>query len=311
MRWGREGTTVPGPKVFEVEDCETMLKTFLKYGHNEVDTALTYNSGTSEEYLGEIDYKSLGVVVGTKLYPTRVWGVENGVTHTAVDIEKYLEVQLKSLKTDSVDLWYLHGPDRQVPFEETLKAVDKAFHQGKFKRFGLSNFKAWEVTEIVFLCEKNGWLKPTTYQGVYNCLHRNVEPELFPAIRKLGLAFYGFNPMVGGLLTDQLTRDGPESSAKIYVNRYWKAPYWDSLDLLNPLAKKHGLTQAEIALRWGVHHSLMKKEFGDNILIGASSSEHLDSNLKDLEKGPLPEEVVEALDKGWELVKGVASNYYH
>lgn len=52
----------------------------------------------------------------------------------------------------------------------------------------------------------------------------------------------------------------------------------------------------------------MKKEFGDNILIGASSSEHLDSNLKDLEKGPLPEEVVEALDKGWELVKGVASN---
>lgn len=56
------------------------------------------------------------------------------------------------------------GPDRQVPFEETLKAVDKAFHQGKFKRFGLSNFKAWEVTEIVFLCEKNGWLKPTTYQ---------------------------------------------------------------------------------------------------------------------------------------------------
>ncbi|KAI5479108.1 Aldo/keto reductase [Pseudohyphozyma bogoriensis] len=311
MRWGAPDSGGPGATVHDIKDCEEMLKVYVSQGHNEIDNAHIYNGGTAEEYLGQIDYKSLGIVVDTKLYPSARRGVPNGVTLSASDVRKYIDIQLKALKTDCIDLWYLHGPDRVVPIEETLQAVNELYKEGKFKRFGLSNFMAWEVAQAVTLCEEKGWIKPTAYQGVYNCLHRAVEPELFPCLRKFGLSFYGFNPMVGGLLTDQFTRADSEAHNAVYTGRYWKPQYFDALDLLNPLAKKHGLTQAEIALRWAVHHSAMKPEFGDHVLIGVSKVTHLEANLKDLEKGPLPEDVVKALDEGWQLVKSVASNYWH
>ena len=76
----------------------------------------------------------------------------------------------------------------------TLKAVNDLYEEGKFKRFGISNFTAWEVAEIVGICKANGYVVPVAYQGIYNAIHRNVEPELFPCLRKFGIAFYGFNP---------------------------------------------------------------------------------------------------------------------
>jgi len=76
------------------------------------------------------------------------------------------------------------------------------------------------------------------------------------------------------------------------------------------MAEKYNLTMAEIALRWIGHHSLLKREYGDSILIGASSLKHIEQNLVDLEKGPLPEEIVQALDIAWLKVKGDASRYY-
>ena len=96
--------------------------------------------------------------------------------------------------TSSIDMWYLHGPDRTTPFAVTLKAVDELHKEGKFKRFGISNFMSWEVAEMVSICRQNGYIQPTAYQGIYNAIHRKVEPELFPCLRKFGIAFYEFNP---------------------------------------------------------------------------------------------------------------------
>jgi aflatoxin B1 aldehyde reductase len=146
-----------------------------------------------------MDWKKRGLIMDTKLYPTKGANryMGNVVSHSAADCRKYLDIQLKALKTDSIDMWYLHAPDRSVPFEETLKAVDDLYKEGKFKRFGISNFMAWEVAHVVGLCEANGWIKPTAYQGIYNAIHRNVEPELFPCLRKFGLSFYEFNPLGG------------------------------------------------------------------------------------------------------------------
>ncbi|KAF2770535.1 hypothetical protein EJ03DRAFT_360604 [Teratosphaeria nubilosa] len=87
---------------------------------------------------------------------------------------------------------------------------------------------------------------------------------------------------------------------KSYRGRYWHDEYFDALDMLRPVAKKHGLTEAECALRWMTHHSLLKRETEDVIVIGASSVKHIEQNLVDLEKEPLPEEVLEALNKGWQ-----------
>ena len=98
------------------------------------------------------------------------------------------------LDDSSIDMWYLHGPDRGTPYEVTLKAVDELYKEGKFKRFGISNYMSWEVAEIVGICRANGWVQPTVYQGMYNAIQRKVELELFPCLRKFGIAFYEFNP---------------------------------------------------------------------------------------------------------------------
>ncbi|KAF9500382.1 hypothetical protein BDN71DRAFT_1440416 [Pleurotus eryngii] len=96
----------------------------------------------------------------------------------------------------TLEMWYLHAPDRSVPYGVTMKAVDELYKVGHFKRFGIGNYAAWEVTEIVGICKANGYILPTIYQGIYNlnAIHHSVEPELFPCLRNFGISFYGFNP---------------------------------------------------------------------------------------------------------------------
>lgn len=105
--------------------------------------------------------------------------------------------------------------------------------------------------------------------------------------------------------------DPNRNQGQNYRRRYWKDEYFDALDILRPVVKKHGLTEAEAALRWMTNHSLMKREYSDAIIIGASSAKQLDENLANLEKGPLPDEVVQAFDEGWLKVKGVCASYFH
>lgn len=92
---------------------------------------------------------------------------------------------------------------------------------------------------------------------------------------------------------------------------YWRDEYFTALDLLRPVAKKHGFTEAECALRWMNHHSQLKREHGDAIIIGASSIHHMEANMVDLEKRQLPDDVMEALDQGWEGCKGISIRYWH
>jgi len=151
--------------------------------------------------------------------------------------------------------------------------------------------------------------------------NRNVEPELFPCLRKFGISFYEFNPLCGGFFSGRYSslddkveagsRFDPERvQGKSYRNRYWNEHYFKALASIEAVAKVHNLTMAEIALRWVSHHGLMRREYGDAILIGASSTKHIEQNMIDLEKGPLPEAIIKALDEAWTLVKPYASNYY-
>ncbi|KAF7371138.1 Aldo/keto reductase [Mycena sanguinolenta] len=294
-----------GARVHNPKDIEAILDVFLKHGHRELDTARVYCGGTSEEYLGKINWQDKGIVMETKLYPAKGRDSTTG-SHSPEDLRKFLMMSLKALNTDKIEMWYLHGPDRSVPYEVTLKAVDELYREGHFKRFGISNYMAWEVAEM----------------GIYNAIHRGVEPELFPALRKFGIAFYEFNPLAGGFFTDRYVSmdEKPEAGSrfdperiqgKSYRNRYWKPAYFEALAAIRPVVAAHGLTMAEVALRWISHHSLLRREHGDAVLIGASSLAHIEQNLIDLEKGPLPDEVVVALDAAWQSVKPYASNYYH
>ncbi|KAJ7208769.1 Aldo/keto reductase [Mycena haematopus] len=309
MTFGAPGTD--GARVHETKDIEAILDVFLKHGHRELDTARVYAGGTSEAYLAKAKWEEKGILMETKLYPAKGQTITG--THSPEDLRKFLMVSLKELNTDKLEMWYLHGPDRSVPYEVTLKAVDELYREGHFKRFGISNYMAWEVAEIVGTCKQHGYVQPSAYQGIYNAIHRAVEPELIPALRKFGIAFYEFNPLAGGFFTDRYTSIDEKSEAgsrfdakgrqgQNYRARYWKPAYFDALAEVRPVVAKHGLSMAEVALRWISHHSLLRREYGDSVLIGASSLEHIEQ---------VPDEVVKALDAAYARVKSDVSPYYH
>ena len=97
--------------------------------------------------------------MGTELYPKPKY------THSPRDVRRGLIDSLEALKTEKVDMFYRHGPDRTVPFEETLRAVNELYKEGYFNRFGISNFLSYEIAKIYEICEEDGWIKPTVYQG--------------------------------------------------------------------------------------------------------------------------------------------------
>lgn len=112
--------------------------------------------------------------------------------HSKKNIAENVDISLAELKIPQINIEYLHAPDRTTPFEETVEAIDKAYKEGKFKKFGLSNYTAEEVEKIMQICEANGFVKPSVYQGQYNPIVRSGEKELFPVLRKHGIAFYAW-----------------------------------------------------------------------------------------------------------------------
>ncbi|KAJ7109183.1 Aldo/keto reductase [Mycena epipterygia] len=312
MTFGAPGKE--GARVHALSDVEAILDKFRSHGHVEIDSARTYCGGTSEEYLGQIDWKEKGLLIETKLSPRL------GISHSPEDLRKHLTASLKALNAKTLEMWYLHAPDRSVPYEETLKGVNDLYQEGYFKRFGISNFASWEVAEIVGICKANGYIQPSAYQGIYNAIHRAVEPELFPCLRKFGISFYEFNPLAGGFFTGRYSSpdDKPEAGSRFDPERnqgkpplrYWNDQYFNALAAIRPVVEKHNLTMAEVALRWISHHSLMSRDHGDSVLIGASSLDHIEQNLIDLEKGPLPDEVLKALDEAWTTVKPFSTKYF-
>ncbi|KAF7344268.1 putative aldo keto reductase [Mycena venus] len=264
----------------------------------------------SQSTEGSIGFEKRGLKVATKIFPTRGkkmwWLTADDLTHAPEDLRKGLNLSLAALKTNKLDIYYLHVPDRNVPYEDTLREINKMHTEGLFARFGLSNFPAWEVAQICEICKRNGWVMPTVYQGLYNAQHRVVEAELVP--------LYVYNPLAGGFLTSRYTRDQREFEFSDRYNperahaqhqraRFWSEANFAALDLLRAAVAAHGITESEAALRWLAHHSAIKKEFGDAVIVGAAGKKHLEENLEALDKGPLSADIVAALDAGWEQAR--------
>ncbi|CDZ96222.1 AKR7 [Phaffia rhodozyma] len=322
MTFGEEGAEQA--RVFTKEGAQEILDIFKSYGHVELDTARMYGFGGSEKKLAQMKAEDQGFVISTKVYPSargKGFLSQGQYTHSAADIHRALNDSLESLETSKVDIYYLHAPDRETPFENTLAGIDEEYKAGKFARFGLSNFTADEVKQIVEICKKNNYVQPTVYQGIFNAITRSAEKDLFPVLRENGISFYAYNPLGGGFFAGGFNKeskveegsrfDPNRSQGSMYRARYWKDVYFQAMDVINSTAKKNNLTTAEIAIRWSNHHSALDPKYQDAIIIGASSTRHIDQNLKDFEKGPLPQDVVDAVDKAWEIVKPEAPPYHH
>lgn len=158
---------------------------------------------------------------------------------------------------------------------------------------------------------------------MYNAITRSLEQELIPACKRYGLDVVIYNPIAGGIFSGKYkSADVPaegrysDSVGKMggmYRARYFKDATFEALRIIEPVVQKHNLTLIETALRWCVHHSALNITDGghDGIIMGVSSQAQLEANLTDCEKGPLPEEVVKALDEAWLVTKPTTPNYWH
>uniref|UniRef100_A0A8C4A7Q3 NADP-dependent oxidoreductase domain-containing protein n=1 Tax=Denticeps clupeoides TaxID=299321 RepID=A0A8C4A7Q3_9TELE len=302
----------------DAEVSEKMVAAFLRRGHGELDTAFMYNDGQSEAIIGALQLPDC-VRIATKANP---W---DGKTLKPDSVRSQLETSLKRLRRQSADIFYLHAPDHQNPVQETLRACNELHTEGKFKELGLSNYASWEVAEIYWICKHNNWILPTVYQGMYNATTRQVETELLPCLRYFGIRFYAYNPLAGGLLTGKYHYEDMDAVqpagrffgntwADAYRNRYWKKSHFQGIETVQrALEAAYGSekpTMTSAAIRWVYHHSHLKGEFGDGVIIGMSTMEQLHENLCASEEGPLKPEVVEAFKQAWDLVAHECPNYF-
>ena len=305
------GTMNFGPQV-DPAGSKEMVHRFLEAGHCELDSAYVYNNGETERILGTIfsEMANGSYSIATKVHP-RITGKLDG---EAVIMQ--LEESLQRLCLDSVDILYFHFPDRTTPSEDALETCAKLHAAGKFRELGLSNFPAWMVVDIWHLCKERGWPVPTVYQGLYNGLSRNVESELFDALRKTGMRFYAFNPLAGGLLTGKHANfqsdplPGRFSRLDSYKSRYWKKSFFEAVDSLAESCREADIKPVEAAFRWLIHHSKLDSSKGDGIIIGASSMAQFEQNMAVLKQDLLPEKVLMAYDLAWAEAKSDSPEYF-
>jgi len=310
MTFGTKGKS--GVRTDDPKECQRLLDIYFASGNKELDTARGYGEGTTEEYLSKLNIGD--AVIDTKVFPGKPGD------HNPTNLRRiFVDGSLKVLSPHKVRVLYLHAPDRSVPYEETVAEVDKLHKEGLFDIFGLSNFAAWEVAEIVGICDRYGYVRPRIYQAMYNAITRAIEPELVPALRKFGIRLVIYNPLAGGFFAGKVASpdgevekgsrfDSTTGQGQMYRQRYFKPAYFETLQKIKSVADKNGLKLTEIALRWCQHHSVLIP--ADGVIIGASSAQQLEENLADSAKGPLPKEVLDSLDEAWAVIGGTSPPYF-
>lgn len=283
-----------------------------------------YQGGKTEKVLGELN-AAKSFSVATKANPwwnikTHSSGTEQNHGLAPDAVREQLLTSLESLKTNRVNLFYLHAPDHNVPITDTLNAIHSLHQQNLFDEWGLSNFPAWQVVHIYHLCLANNIQPPTVYQGMYNCITRDVEKELFPALKLCKMRFYAYNPLAGGILTGRYKRDDDPSSGRFtnktvwgnkYRDRFWKKEVFDAVESIEACAAKHGTSLIQVVLAWLYYHSGLSAERGDGVILGGSTVEQITTNIETVQQlKPLPQEILTTIEEAWKTAAPVCEQYW-
>ncbi|KAJ4248768.1 hypothetical protein NW762_012606 [Fusarium torreyae] len=261
------------------DEVNSFLSTFAKRGYFHIDTSRIYSAhapGSSESRIGAVIKKEY--VVDTKVNSLQKGG------HSKANIVSDIDASLVALRVDYIHTMYLHIPDRLTHFKEACEAMNVAYEEGKIRQWGICNHTAKEVETFLNICEENGFVKPSVYQGQYNPIVRGGEKELLPMLRQHGIAFYAYSPAGAGFFAG--------NHKKIQAGGRFDQ---SATDKALSLASQHGIDGHAAALRWTAYHSALDKAYSDSILVGASSVEQLEMNIDAIEAGPLPHEVASAL----------------
>jgi 1-deoxyxylulose-5-phosphate synthase len=293
----------------DFEAAGRMIDTCVDTGINFLDTANVYNSGASEEMLGRLlEGRRKDFILASKVRNKMGDGVDlAGLSRGA--IFRAIEDSLRRLKTDYLDLYYLHLPDYAVPIEESLEAMNELVRQGKVRYLASSNYSGWQMVEMLWIAQRKGEQAPYVAQPMYNLIARGIEQEYLPMSKRFGVSNIVYNPLAGGLLTGKQRRDAPLPGTRfdnnrMYLDRYWHQADFDAVDQLQRIAAAAGRSLVSLALNWLYRHTPV-----ECIILGASRVDHLEQNLKALSDGPLNPETLQGCDKVWEALRGPTPKY--
>ncbi len=291
------------------EESLRILDCAFDAGINVWDTANMYTGGESERIVGQaLKGRREDILLATKVgHPAE--GKRNSQGLSRLAILSAVEASLKRLDTDYIDLYYLHLPDNDTGIEETMETMTGLVKAGKIRYVGISNYAAWQIADILALCDKRGYVPPVVTQNVYNLITRGVEAELVPFMKAHGLGMAAYNPIAGGLLTGKHRAGTPAAdtrfgSNQIYFRRYWSDENFAAVEKLTEIAGEAGLSLLELSMRW-----CLTRPGVVTVITGVSRLSQLEQNIASIQGEAPGEDTLEACDEVWRGLAGTRFAY--
>lgn len=283
-------------------ECRRMLDLYAEAGGNMIDTAVNYRDGASEEFLGELlSSRRESFVLGTKYTVSRDRSDPNAAGNHRKNLRASLEMSLRRLRTDYVDLYWVHMWDRHTPLEETMRALDDAVQAGKVLYVGISDAPAWVVARANTLAQWHGWSQFIGLQVPYSLLQRDIERELLPMAESLGLGVTAWSPLAGGVLSGKYTRAEAASGGRLAAESLSARDHAVS-QAVQDVADELGLTSSQVAIAWTMSRSPVIHP-----IIGARTAGQLRENLA--AGHTLPPEAIARLEEATGFTPGFPNDF--
>src|SRR6202171_4627657 len=293
------------------DESRKIYDAYREAGGNFVDTANLYTNGTSESLVGEFirDHRQ-SVVLATK-YTNAIAGTDpNAAGNHRKSMVQALEASLRRLKTDYVDLYWLHIWDQMTPVDEVMRAFDDLVRQGKVLYIGVSDAPAWWIAQANTLAELRGWTRFIGLQIEYSLIERTVERELIPMAKAFNLGVVAWSPLAGGFLTGKYHGEGKPDGGRM-TNEGVKAFYLEReqraalmISAVKLVSEQTGRSMAQVALAW-LHHQTVPVI----PIIGARKVSQLQDNLASLDL-ELSAEQLKSLDGASRIEPGFPQSMY-
>ncbi|MDI3422607.1 aldo/keto reductase [Streptomyces luteolus] len=269
----------------EQDEARKLFDLYIERGGNFIDTAVTYTDGSSERLLGEFTRDNReSLVLATKYTTLRRAGDPNSGGPHRKNLFASVETSLRQLRTDYIDLLYLHVWDSTTPVEEILRGMDDLVRQGKVLHVAISNTPAWQVSRMQAVADLRGWSPLVALQIEYSLIERTGERDLIPMAREMGLGVVPYSPLAGGVLTGKYSRDdltsthaavddGTRKSVTL-ANGVLTERNFAIVDAVKEVATELGRTRAQVGLAWTLRNPGVTAP-----IIGARTPAQLEDNL--------------------------------
>lgn len=290
------------------EKTEEIVKHAVEQGINFFDTALVYQNGTSEQYLGQALKKYLPrdkAVIATKFLPRTPQEINENVSGQE-HIRRMLDKSLMNLGTDYVDLYIYHMWDYNTPLYEIMEGLNNAVKEGKARYIGISNCYVYQLAKANALAEKENFEKFVSVQGHYNLIFREEEREMVKLCKEDNIALTPYSALAGG----RLSKHRGETSKRLREDSYARFKYGETesvdsaiIDRVADIAEKIGVSMTEVSLAW-----LLTKVTSP--VVGATKVSHIDGAVKSTQLALTDEEIsyLEELYVPHKLVGVMAEN---